>query len=125
MDLPKIFDKTIGGELNSILLHFCKVRQHVFFLLLLLLFYSVFFLFQSVDVRALENLSDRFFNWISCNKCLKAKISFFSFLRFFSLTPLRLECSRIRKIASFLTSHKLKKYKNLHPQSFRNGAETW
>ena len=30
MDLSKIFDKTIGGEYNSISLHFCKLRQHVF-----------------------------------------------------------------------------------------------
>ena len=36
----------------------------------------------------------RFFNWISCNKDLKAKISRF-FTCFFCLTPLRLECSRI------------------------------
>ena len=48
MDLSKTFDKTIGGEHNSIFLHFCKRRQHVFFLLLL---------FQSLDVRASENLS--------------------------------------------------------------------
>ena len=34
----------------------------------------------------------RFFNWISCNKNLKAKISCF-FSCFFCLTPLRLECS--------------------------------
>ena len=46
MDLLKVFDKTIGGEYNSISLHFCKLRQHVFFL------------FQSLDVRASEDLSD-------------------------------------------------------------------
>ena len=58
----------------------------------------------------------RFFNQISCNKGLKAKIS--CFLCFFCLTPLGLECSRSRKTASFLMSHRLKKYKNLHPRSF-------
>ena len=46
MDQSKIFDKTVGGEYNSILLHFCKFWQHVFFL------------FQSLNVRALERLSD-------------------------------------------------------------------
>ena len=45
MDLSKIFYSTIGGEYNSILLHFGKLRQHLFFL------------FQSLDVRASENLS--------------------------------------------------------------------
>ena len=40
-DLLKIFDKTMGGEQNSILLHFSMN----------------FFLFQSLDIRALENLS--------------------------------------------------------------------
>ena len=50
----------------------------------------------------------RFFNWISCNKGLKVKLLMFFFL--FKL--LRMECSRIRKTASFLTSHnKLNKYK--------------
>ena len=68
MDLSKIFDKTIGGECNSILLHFCKLWQHVFFL------------FQGLDVRASDYLSDRFFNWISCNKGLKAKIRGFSYV---------------------------------------------
>ena len=42
----KIFDKTIWGEHNSILLHFCKLRKHIFFL------------FQSLDVWVSENLSD-------------------------------------------------------------------
>ena len=65
----------------------------------------------------------RFFNQISCNKGLKAKISCF-LTCFFCLTPLRLECSRSRKTALFLTSHRLKKYKNLHPWSFTNGAKT-
>ena len=42
--------------------------------------------------------------WISCNKGLKAKMScFLSY--FFSFTLLRLECSRIKKTALFLTSH--------------------
>ena len=46
MNQSKIFDKTIGGEYNSILLHFCKFRQHVFFL------------FKSLDVRASAKLFD-------------------------------------------------------------------
>ena len=62
----------------------------------------------------------RFFIWISCNMGLKAKI--LCFLCFFSLTPLRLECSRSRKTASFLMSPRLKKYKNLNPWSFMNGV---
>ena len=45
----------------------------------------------------------RFFNRISCNKGLKAKILRF-FTCFFCLTSLRLECSRSRKTASFLMS---------------------
>ena len=45
------------------------------------------------------------------------------FLMFFQLNFLRLEWSRIRKTALFLMSHRLKKYKNLHPWSFTNGAE--
>ena len=52
----------------------------------------------------------RFFNWISCNKTFKAKILCF-FLYLYCLTPLRLECSRIRKTALFLTSYRLKKCK--------------
>ena len=60
MGLSKIFDKTIGGEYNSISLHLGRLRQYVFFL------------FQGLDVRAL--LLVRFLNRISCNKGLKAKI---------------------------------------------------
>ena len=30
-----------------------------------------------------------------------------------------------RKTTLFLTSHRLKKYKNLHPWSFTNGVKTW
>ena len=56
----------------------------------------------------------RFFNQISCNKGLKAKISCFFLVFFLFQPPLRLECSRIRKIASFLMSHRLKKYKNFY-----------
>ena len=66
----------------------------------------------------------RFLNRISCNKGLKAKILGF-FTCFFCLTPLGLECSRSRKTALFLMSHRLKNYKNLHPRSFTNGAKTW
>ena len=66
MDLPKIFYHTVGGEHNSILLHFGKLRQYLFFL------------FQSLDVRASENLStSQVFQSDPCNKCLKAKISRF------------------------------------------------
>ena len=62
----------------------------------------------------------RFFNQISCNKGLKAKISCF-FSCFFCLTPLGLESSSSRKTASFLTSHRLKKYK----KSASTGLHTW
>ena len=66
----------------------------------------------------------RFFSWISCTKGLKAKISRF-FTCFFGLTPLGLEYSRSSsRNASFLTSHSLEKYKNLHPRSYTNGAKT-
>ena len=61
-----------------------------------------------------------FFIQMSCNMGLKVEIPWF-FMCFFSLTPLRLEYSRGRKTASFLTSPRLKKYKNLHPRSFTNG----
>ena len=64
----------------------------------------------------------RFFNQISCNKGLKTKISCF-FLCFFLFSYLRLEYSRIRKTASFLTSHRPKKYRNLHSRSFTNGVK--
>ena len=66
----------------------------------------------------------RFFNRISCNNGLEAKILCF-FSCFFCLTFRKLKCSIIRKTASFLMSHRLKKYKNLHPRSFTNGAKTW
>ena len=66
----------------------------------------------------------KFFNQISCNKSLKAKISLF-FSCFFCLTHLWLECSRRRKTALFLTPHRMKKYKNLDPRSFTNGVKTW
>ena len=83
-----------------------------------------FLLFQSLELQKIF-LIVRFFNWISCNKGWKAKISCF-FLCFFCLTPLpphALECSRIRKTALLLMSHRPKKYKNQHPQSFMNGAK--
>ena len=44
MDLSKIFYRTIGGEYNSILLHFGKLQQY-------------FFYFKTSDARASENLS--------------------------------------------------------------------
>ena len=114
MNLLKIFDKTIRGwTYNSILLHFCKLQQHVFF-------------YFKALILELQNifLLVKFFNWISCNKSLNAKISCFS-LCFFCLIPLGLECSRSRKTVLFLMSHRLKKNKNLDPQSFTNGAKTW
>ena len=51
MDLSKIFDKSMeggggeGGDHSLILLHFYKLRQHVFFL------------FQNLEVIPSENLS--------------------------------------------------------------------
>ena len=45
MDQLTTFDKTIGGEYNSISLHFCKFRQHVS-------------LSQSLDVRSLKKSAD-------------------------------------------------------------------
>ena len=68
----------------------------------------------------------RFFNRISCNKDLKAKIS--RFTCFFCLTPLRLECFRSRKTTSFLTSHRLTKYNfGIHgaSQMERKRGECW
>ena len=53
----------------------------------------------------------RFFNRISCNKGLKAKISRF-FTCFFCLTPLGLECSRSRKTALFLMMSGRNRLKN-------------
>ena len=66
MDLSKISDKTIGGEHNSISLHFCKLWQQV-----------SFFYFKALDVGASEKLSASQVFQISCNKGLKAKISGF------------------------------------------------
>ena len=114
MDLSKIFYQTVGVNIiqfRSISASFSSMY---------------FFLFQSLDVIELQKifLLVRFFNWISCNKGLKAKISRF-FTCFFCLTPLGLECSRSRKTTSFLASHRLKKYKNLHPLSFTDGVKTW
>ena len=115
------FDETTGGEYNSISLHFCKPWEHFFLL------------FQSIDVRASENLFDsQVFQLDLFNRGSKAKIvspiyffqNVFSCV-FFCLSPLRPECSGIRKTASFLASHRRKKYKNLHPRSFTNGAKVW
>ena len=47
------------------------------------------------------------------------------FLVFFLFNPPRLECSRIRKTALFLMSHRLKICKNLHLLSFKIGAKAW
>ena len=92
--------------------NFCKLWQ------------LVFFLFHSLNVRASENLSDSqvFPIRFLVIRVLKPKISCFMWC-FFCLTPLRLECSRIGKTALFLTSHRLKKYKNLHPWSFTEWSE--
>ena len=45
------------------------------------------------------------------------------FFLFFCLTLPRVECSRIRKAASFLKSHGVKKYKNLHWWNFTDGTK--
>ena len=81
-------------------------------------FGSMFFFYFKEMLELLKIfLLVRFSNQISCNKGLKAKIS--CFFLFFLFHP-RLECSRIRETALFLTSCRLKKFKNLHPWSFMN-----
>ena len=89
MDLSKIFDKTIGGwgggrwcwggrggcEHNSNSLHFCKLRQQVFFC----------FKAQMLELHK-SFLLVKFFNQISCNKGLKAKLLCF-FSCFFLFNP--------------------------------------
>ena len=62
-----------------------------------------------------------FFPWIACGYHLVLQKTFLlvGFFKWF------LECSRSRKMASFLTSQRLKKYRNLHPPSCMNGAKTW
>ena len=87
MVVPTLFFRVnfMGYPLDGSVKDFCELQL---------------FLFQGLDVRSSGNLCDRFFNWISCNKNLKATISCF-FLCFFCLIPLGLECSRIRKTASF------------------------
>ena len=54
----KIFYQTVGGEYNSISLHFGKLRQYVFFL------------FQSLDVTASENLSPWGWNVLGAERLL-------------------------------------------------------
>ena len=104
------FWQSIGSEHNSISLHLCKLRRHVFFISRL----------QKIFLMV------RFFNWISCNKGLKAKFScFFVVFFFIYLTPLIRKFSKIRKTVFFLTSHRLKKYKKLHPRGFTNGVKMW
>ena len=126
--------KPKGGKHNSISFHFCKLRQQVFF-----------FYFNKAYILELQKsfLLVMFFNQISCtvcNKGLNAKISCYFLCFFCFTTPLppltlpslsppsspRLESSSSRKTTALLTtSHRLKKYKNLHPRSFMNGAKTW
>ena len=121
MDLSKILMKPQG--VNIIRFHSISVSLGSIF----------FLLFQSIDVRASENLFDsQVFQLDLFNRGSKAKIvspifffqNVFSCV-FFCLSPLRPECSGIRKTASFLASHRRKKYKNLHPRSFTNGAKVW
>ena len=59
--IPSIDDVILVNEYNSILLHFVKLWQYVFFL------------FQSLDLRASDKIFvlARFFNRISCNKGFK------------------------------------------------------
>ena len=67
-------------------------------------FGSMYFFYFKASMLELQKIFPlvRFFNQISCSKGLKAKISHF-FTCFFCLNSLRLECSRCRKTASFLT----------------------
>ena len=83
-------------------------------------------LWETLELQKIFLLG-RFFNPISCNRVWRPKIFGFLFVFFCSTPPpsLRLECSRNRKTASFMTSHRLTKYKNLHLQSFTNGAKMW
>ena len=117
-----------GDPLNGSVKEFLSYRRGVKiiqFRSISVSFGSMYFFYFKAEMLGLQKtfLLVRFFNWISCNKGLKAKISRF-FTCFFRLTPLGLECSRSRKTASFLTSHRLEKYKNLHPRSYTNGAKT-
>ena len=77
---------------NIIQFYSISVSQHLFF----------YFKTWMLELQKIF-LIVRFFIEIFCNKGLKAKFSCF-FLCFFCLTCQKLECSRIRKIASFLTS---------------------
>ena len=95
-------------------------------------FGSKYFFYFKASMLELQKsfLLAKFFNQISCNKGSKAKIScFFLCFSVYPLPPppfhLGLESWSSRKTASFLASHRLKKYKNLHPQRFANGTKTW
>ena len=123
-----VFTIPCGSLLNGSVKYFLPNHRGVNiiqFRSILASFGSMYFFYFKAQMLEFQKifLLVRFFNWISCNKDLKAKISRF-FTCFFCLTPLRLECSRSRKTASFLTSHTLKKHKNLHPGVFTNGAKT-
>ena len=98
MDLSIIFDKTIGGEYNSISLHFCKLQQHVFF----------YFKAQMLELHKIFLLV-KFFNRICCNKSLKAKISCF-FLMFFLFIPPPLPPSPLPEAGVRLESERLLHY---------------
>ena len=118
-------DYPLNGSLKDFLSNHRRVNT-IQFHSISVSFSSIYFFNFKASMLELQKifLLVRFFNWISCNKGLKAKISCF-FTCFFCLTPLGLECSRSRKTASFLTSHRLEKYKNLHQQSFMTGVKTW
>ena len=99
-------------------------------------FYScgiVYFIFMGISCGYPLNGSIRDF-WLNhsrvnifqvCSISVSFASMYFFIHDFCCLTPMRLESSRIRKSALFLPSHRLKKYKNLHPQSFINGAKMW
>ena len=84
-----------------------------------------FFLLQSLNVRASENLSDS--SAFSIGSIIKRpKLHVFSRVFLFNIPDsLRLECSIVRKIPSFLALHRPKKHESLHPRSFTNRAKTW
>ena len=55
---------------------------------------------------------------------LKTKISCF-FSSFFCLNPLRLECSKMRKTASFQTSHRLRRNTKIYIHKMLKSANFW
>ena len=87
-----------GNPLDGSVKHFLSNRRGwIWFNFVLVA--CIFFYFKS-GMFELQKifLLIRFFNWISCNKGLKAKILRF-YKCFFCLNPWGLECSRSRKTA--------------------------